>query len=422
MTSANRKPLHKWQIFGRKDEILAYQPQLQALAQESLQEGSMDFLAYFLSAPYFLVDVPHASLKAFKFLSNKVLTRRAKLPRVLLRRTGTKIDAAVFVFEYSLHGIATGCFVPADSDGYRTVIASPEKREEVTIQAGKFLLKRGALLLLLSYMEPAGDDQVRLSDERPTRSHPLRTEWPKEERLLAHQVRELGRRLPLEQSFEATLAGVSRNTRHNLRRSMQQARRELGVEFMAEADLDLPALQELARESAYGPPHWAVQERFDAVRELPGGVLAGLRGADGQWISVVGGHREHDALCLDWQLNRSGAGVISVATAMRGFLIESEIGLGTRSLRFESGTTHPLQRAFLRERSHDLLFAGSVLPTALLKRMAAGISEGGPLATVLRSGSLVWRDKQPISATGRGTAEKVGALLGRSPTRPATQR
>ena len=260
------------------------------------------------------------------------------------------------------------------------------------MEAGEFLLKRGALLLLLSYMEPLNGGQASGGHESTSVSlTPPGVERSAAGRLLAHQVRELGRKLPLHESFEATLAGLSRNTRHNLRRSMQQASHELATEFSAKADLDLPALQELASESAYGPPDWAVMERFDAVRELPGGVLAGLRSTDGRWLSVVGAHREGDTLCLDWQLKRSGLGAISLATAMRGFLIEYEIGLGTRWLRFESGTTHPLQRAFVRERSHDLLFAQRFLPVALLKRLSSGLAEGGPLATVLTSAALVWK-------------------------------
>ena len=383
-----------WQLLCGKDEILSYSAELQSLARESDTEGSLDFLAFLLSAPYFLQDVPHPSLKSFKLVPNAMLTRRAKLPRVLLRRSGKRIDAAVLTFEYSLHGVRTGCYIPADSDGYRTVIAPAAMRQEVTMQAGEFLLKRGALLLLLSYMEAAseGGETLAAVDDRPSVTFPAVTQRPAGGRLMAHQVRELGRKLPLRDSFEATLAGVSRNTRHNVRRSMQQARGELGVVFHAAAELDLPALQELASQSAYGPPDWVVQERLEAARRLPGGVLAGLRGAGGQWFSVVGAHRERDMLCLDWQLNRSGLGSISLATAMRGFLIDSEIDLGTRWLRFESGTTHPLQRAFLCERSHDLLFARRILPAALLKRLASGMAEGGPLATVLTSGGLVWRN------------------------------
>lgn len=297
----------------------------------------------------------------------------------------------MFAFEYSLHGLRTGCYIPADSDGYRTVIAPEAMRQEVAVQAGEFLLKRGALLLLLSYMESVADEEEPFAAAGGVPPEARKAERPAGSRVLAHQVRELGRKLPLQDSFEQTLAAVSRNTRHNLRRSMQQARGEFAVVFHPKAEIDLPALQELSSHSANGPPDWAVRQRFEAVRTLPGGVLAGLRGAGGQWLSVVGAHRERGMLCLDWQLNRSGLGAISLATAMRGFLIESEVGQGTRWLRFESGTTHPLQHAFVRERSHDLLFARRILPMALLKRLAAGMAEGGPLATVLASEALVWK-------------------------------
>ena len=361
--------------------ILAHKPALQALAERSAMAGAMDFLDFFLSAPYFGLDVPHATLKALKLLPNEVLTRRAKLPRVLLRQDGSDPDAAVFLFEYALHGVATGCYIPADSDGYRTVLAPASLREGAATEAASYLLKRRAMLLLVSYMQAGAPAAAARSTERSGRTR----------RMLAHQVREVRRKLALQGSFETTLETVSRNTRHNLRRSIQQVCREYGVQFFPEADMGLPALLELSSKSAYGPPAWAVQERFRAVSELPGGVLAGLQAADGQWLAAVGGHREGDMLCLDWQLNRSGLGSISVATAMRGLLMESEIARGSAWLRFESGTTHPLPHAFLQEQTHDLLFARRILPMALLKWLASGMAEGGPLATVLASDTLIWR-------------------------------
>lgn len=382
----------QWHLFCGKKDILAQKAVLQELARQSALEGAMDFLDYFLNAPYFGLDVPHASLKAFRLVPNAVLTRRAKLPRVLLRWKNGSVDAAVFVFEYGLHGISTGCYIPADSDGYRTVIASPEKRAEAAVEAGHFLLRQGALLVLISYMQVPVEEQAETAAPRVSVAAKFTADLPpRRHRVLAHQLRELGRKLPLMTDFEATMASVSRNTRHNLRRSMQQAARELGARFEAEADITLPELVELAGQSAYGPPDWAVRERFEAARTLLGGVLAGLRSVEGQWLSAVGAHREAETLCLDWQLNRSGVGSISLATAMRAFLIEAETGRGTRWLRFESGTTHPLQRAFVRETTHDLLFARRFLPVTLVKRLAAGMAEGGPLATVLGSEALIWR-------------------------------
>lgn len=362
----------------------------------------MDFLDFFVRAPYFGQDVPHASLKkTFKLLPKAALTRRAKFPRVLVRRRGEVVDAAVFVFEYGLHGVPTGCYIPADSDGYRTVIAPVASREEAALEAGQLLLRRGALLLVLSYMQPldsatadgAAQELQDLSAETAEAPEPgsrIRFPAPAGRRVLASQRRVVGRKLALCDTLESTLARMSRNTRHNLRRSMLQAAEHWGAIFHAKAPILLPDLLDLAKESAYGPPDWAVRERFRAARELPGGVLAGVRGGEGRWLAVVGAHREGDMLCLDWQLNRSGLGTLSMATAMRGFLMEAEIGRGTRWMRFESGTTHPLQHAFLPECTHDVLFARRFLPPALIKRLASGIAAGGPLATVLASDALVW--------------------------------
>lgn len=86
MKSAKRTSSKDWQLLCGKEEILAHSQALRDLARRSSTEGALDFLAFFLSAPYFLQDVPHASLKSFRLVPNAMLTRRAKLPRMVVRR------------------------------------------------------------------------------------------------------------------------------------------------------------------------------------------------------------------------------------------------------------------------------------------------------------------------------------------------
>ena len=107
-----------------------------------------------------------------------------------------------------------------------------------------------------------------------------------------------------------------------------------------------------------------------SVHAVPGGVLAGVRSGDGDWISMVGGRRSHGTFAIDWQMNRSDLRRISPATLLRGFLMEHEVALGTSGLLFEGGTPHSMQNAFQPESVVDLVASAPSLPATLLRRIA----------------------------------------------------
>ena len=360
-------------ISGR-ESILAQKALLVALAKSCSQEGVLDFLDHLIEEPYFILDVPQLRPWAVSPLLGSLVMRRSKLPRLLLRRSSSQVDAAVLLFEYGLHGIGTRCFIPFDEDGYRSVIAAEEHRAEVVLQAGEVLVKRGALLALISFM----DQQPEVhSDARTSRL------------LLGSQSCETRRKLYLSPTYDETLATMSRNTRHNLRRAKDQLIRRFGATYCPVVDLSETEILELNRDSSFAPPPWAALQRYVAARTFEHGVLVGVRAADGRWLSLIGAHREHDTLCLDWQLNRSSLGNISVATAARAFLIEAEMERKSTCIRFERGTTHPISRAFVLEQTHDLVFAPRLLPSWFIKALFSG-AKGGLLPTILASPSLLW--------------------------------
>ena len=372
--SRHPTPAAEWEMISGRDPILAQKALLVALARSCAQEGVLDFLDHLIEEPYFILDVPQLRPWAVSPLLGSLVMRRSKLPRLLLRRSSSQIDAAVLLFEYGLHGVGTRCFIPFDEDGYRSVIAPEEHRAEVVLQAGEVLVQRGAVLALISFM----DKQPEVgADARTSRL------------MLGSQSCETRRKLHLSPTYEETLAGMSRNTRHNLRRAKDQLLRHFGATYFPVVDLSEAEILELNRDSSFAPPPWAALQRYVAARTFEHGVLVGVRAENGRWLSLIGAHREHDTLCLDWQLNRSGLGNISVATAARAFLIEAEAGKNSKYIRFERGTTHPISRAFLAEQTHDLVFAPRFLPSWLIKAFFSG-AKGGLLPTILASRSLLW--------------------------------
>ena len=350
----------------------------------------LDALDYFLKAPYFDQSVSDSLRETFRILPRKLLTKRTRVPVLLLQHQGDSIRAAVLLFEYKLHGFPTGCYIPMEEDGSRCVVAPKEQRSAIAMEAGAYLIRRGAVLVLVSVASP---------------SLPLRTASI-DRSLLATQVREVRRILPLGPSLEETLHTLSRNTRHNFRRARLQLKADYRPVYLRDARPTLEELSELNQSCAFTVPQWVVEERCRLLRHLPLGVVLGLRDQDGRWLSLVGAHREEEMLCLDWQMNRSGLGSISVATAMRSFLIEDEIGRGARLLRFERGTTHPVSRAFNSETTCNWVFGSRRLGRSLSRAFSK--SCGGPFANVLSSPSVVWR---PDHKEGVSSFETPGTSL-----------
>src|ERR1039458_9832513 len=109
--------------------------------------------------------------------------------------------AALF-YEVSALGIHTGAFATDDWEGFRTVIAEPALRRQVTALAVQALMQRGAHLLLTTYNDSAGDPK----SAGPILESPG-TLWAEHERKVTKQ------RLILGRTYEETLAKFGRRTR-----------------------------------------------------------------------------------------------------------------------------------------------------------------------------------------------------------------
>ncbi len=361
--------------------ILAMRADLIALAERYGQPGMMQSLEYFLALPYFGLQVPFKVVDSSRILTHLITRRRKKLPRLLLRSGRHGLDAAVLLCEHQLHGFHTGLYMPTNGDGYRTVLAPAEEVDGVAREAGEFALKQGAILVLISYLDPCNAPAA----EGPAAG------FQDGSHLIATQLRDASRNLPLAPSFDGTLALMGRHTRRNLRASQRRVIQELGAVYTADAQVSLSDFLELNRASMYSAPDWAARWRYESVRNVAHGSMAGLRAADGAWLSLIGGHRHEDTVWLDWQMNLTRFASFSLVSAMRAFFIASQIDQGARWIRFEGGTSHSISAAFVKEQARDLIFARGALSPRLVRALAKGISTGGPIAKALSSPSLVWR-------------------------------
>jgi hypothetical protein len=340
--------------------VLALHQTLSDLAERCGQSGVLDYLPFFLSARRLWGKVPHV---------------------LLLPNSEGELQAAVLLYAYGIGRVSSGIFVPADLNGERTVLAPERLRSMVAWQAAEFLLDHGAHLVLLS---------LRNGDF--TALHSATSRNPQTgARTCATRLRLANRSLPIASTFDATVAAMGPRTRRNLRHYRRLVESELGATFVPEAKPSESEFLALNRSSLYPVFPWIAKWRFRYARGLPDSTFAGLRAADGSWLSMIGGRRRNRITYVDWQMNVKAFPALSIGTAMRAYLIEHEVARGTQLLIFEDGTTHSMNRGFVREVVCDLLLARPSLSPNVLRYLAARMPlKSNVLATTIRKASTIW--------------------------------
>jgi hypothetical protein len=337
-------------VHGHKN-VLALHQKLSDLADRCGQGGVMDYLPFFLSTCRFGGKVPHL---------------------LLLPDSAGELRAAALFYEYGIGSFSSGIFVPSDHCGERSVLAPEPLRSLVARQAAESLLDRGAHLVFLT---------LRNGDFSSIQSA----------RTCASRRRIALRTLPMASTFDATVAGMGSHTRRNLRHFRRLAEAEFGATFVPEADLPESKFLALNRHSLYPVFRWVAKWRFRYARGVPGSLFAGLRAADGSWLSLIGGRRRDGITYLDWQMNVKAFPAFSLGTAMRAHLIEHEVARGTRMLTFEDGTPHSMNRAFVPENVSDFILARRLLSPSVLRGLAARMPlKSNVLASTIREETLVW--------------------------------
>lgn len=308
-------------VCGRQG-VLALQPLLQNLSRQTGQVGAMDWLYHFINSPDSL----------------------EKTPYLVLAGDDRSLIGALLLYEYRFAGVGTRVFATDDILGTRTIVAPDHLRIAIAEAAVRHLMRDGAVMALASI-----DTSI---------APPAQEKHPDAPYSTAFRTRTAPRYLELQSTIEATLARMGDDTRRNFRRYRRRAETELGAEFLPHVTITRQEYFDLNRASTNPAPGdvacWR-HELFEQSRTDDRVLLCGLRGRDGQWLSLVGGRRNGTTTEIDRQLNRAGLPHSSLCTAMRAFLLEHEIARGTKRLVFEGGTPHPMRFAFTPGQTVDLL-------------------------------------------------------------------
>ena len=351
------------QIVSGRKAILALGDLLLRFADRCGQAGAMEDMTYFLSKPGFLKRVPRLML----------IAKSSDLsPESLL--------GALLLFEYHVAGCRTGLYTTNDRSGRNTLVAPANLRSQIAHFATQTLLKRGAHVAMITFREEPAE-AVAMPTYLPPR---VSARW-------ASRTREIAEYLPLEQSFDATLARMGQRTRSNMRYYRRRAEKELGCTFVPVVEITRADFLAFNRESMFAVPDSVAAWRYDSLQELSSPLLLGMRDGEGRWLSIVGGRRFRAGSELLWQMNRDGLPLYSLSLVMRSYFMENEIAAGSARFYIEGGTSHPIRHSFTTESLTDLT-ATRRSPIALAVRKLARhvIPSDNELAKMFSDSGLVW--------------------------------
>jgi hypothetical protein len=312
------------------DEVLRLQPQLIALSARTGPEAAADYLAYFAGSPENRSKRPCLVVLCESGLA-AVSGPAVELP----------IVAAVLFYEYQIAGQGIGVFATWDYAGRRAVIAPREHMAAVVAAASSHLLRQGASLVLATCPSTTSHKFIsRSSSDR----------W-------AHRTRQVSGYLPIAATAEETFDSMGRQTRRNLRACVRRAEKELQAAYVPDA-LSAITFAELVRLNLDGTHPVSfddMRDRYTRLKQASGGFLAGVRRADGEWISVIGGRRYGRTMDIDWQVNNASYGKWSIGTLMRSYLIADCAEIGIQRLFFQGGTSHSMSHSFVEEKVVDYI-------------------------------------------------------------------
>ena len=333
------------------------------------QAGTMEDLHYFLTKPGLMRRTP------------KLLLVSRHVDRRLDEIRADDLLGALLVYEFALMGVRA--FATNDRSGRGTLLAPAAHRAEVASIAAKTMLEDGAQVVLLSFQTGLSEGQMN-GGGFDLSACAVKIKW-------THRERALDGYLPLEPTYEGTLARLGQKTRSHMRYYRRRAESQLGCRFEAAVTMGREEYIALNRLCMFRVSDKVAEWRFESQKTLCDPVLFGLRGESGEWLSIVGGRRYYDRTEVLWQMNRDGYPTHSLATVMRSYYLEHEIGRGKKRFYVEGGTKHSIHHSFVKEQLIDFVAVRHSWASLLIEKVAMGlVPPDNELAHMVEDKSLTW--------------------------------
>ena len=363
------------QIVSGTKAILGLSELLLRFADRCGQAGAMEDMTYFLSKPGFLKRIPRLML----------IAKSSEL-------TPDSLLGALLLFEYRVAGRGTGLYTTNDRSGRNTLVTPAPLRLQIAHVATQALLDRGAHVAMITFREEKDEAAPAAIDLPATRA----CRW-------ATRTRDIAEYLPLERSFDATLARIGQRTRSNMRYYRRRAEKELGCRFIPFVEITKADFLVFNRQCMFAVSDPVAAWRYDSLQELAQPLLMGMCDREGRWLSLLGARRFRAGSELLWQMNRDAMPLYSLSLVMRSYVIEHEIAAGSERFYIEGGTSHPIRHSFTTESLTDLaVMRSSPMAFAARKLARHVIPSDNELARMISATDLVWhRSRKP--STGRAT-------------------
>jgi hypothetical protein len=370
ISTPHSRPAPAHCLIRGRDNILRHSDLLESLCELSNQKGELDTLHHFLTTSVALRKVPCLALLA---------ATDDEAPAI------AGYSGAVLFFEYRLLGKGLRLYATSDWTGRRNVLGPAALRPRFAATACRMLIDNGAHIVFVAYHAP---DRGPLSPELASllRGTTRKGQW-------SVLRRDVALYLPLKSTFDDTLARIGQKTRANLRYYRRRTEATFGCKWVPHVTMTEKQFVDFNRRCSFPVGDTVARERYAGMKTHKRPFLSGLCAEDGQWLALVMGWYRHNAVEVEWQMNRSDLPEYSLSTVLRSFLIEYAIQQGFERLYIEGGTQQSLQNAFVVEDVHDLTVITGSLYSRSIRRYAHRVfPEDNRLSCLLQEHTLEWQN------------------------------
>jgi hypothetical protein len=263
------------------------------------------------------------------FVAANTMNRR--VAAVLIRRY-QELEACVLFYEHYKLGIGLGIMRGGGYMG-ESLIAGPEAYRLHYVQlAAQALLRHWRIHGVSLAVRAPLDECIEVMGP--------------ESRYRTFSGRNIQYKLPLKNTYSATLAGMGPRTRRSLAGKRQKLEKNAHVAFLPtlEPAQALEAMLKLQKRSMAKRITEFYRARYRLLQEVPEFFSMGLRLPDGTWLSILSGWRRHRVTYVDLQMNDMRFKQESISAVMRAFMLENEIAFKQGLIHFVGGTSSLLRR------------------------------------------------------------------------------
>ena len=258
------------------------------------------------------------------------------IPRVVSVEEAGQIVGILYAKERKCAGVPLG-IIYADGSLGSMIVAEEDQRERILETAIRKLWERPGIRSLRVLVQPNSREDVVF--RRSFASHAGQTVDVRYSAIENHCV------LDLPEEYESFLNILGKHTRRNFRyyRRRSEAAGWKYVDRMSLIEFREVALRLLAKD-VVGADRSGLTRALNMLSCTKRPIMIGLKGEDGEWVSILGGWYECDRAVVFCQMNNEKDHPdSSLSIVLRGYLIEALIQAGVPKL-FWAGIGQPLLR------------------------------------------------------------------------------